>query len=109
MGTRVEPIGKTTALFGEPGHRAAAGVEPERGAARESETVDRLHRVAGLQQRCVARSGAAAAKIDRGNRGVVEDDGRDARGKGGVIGMADADACDIGQEVVHVAPTFVRR
>ena len=58
-----------------------------------------LDRAGGIEQRVLARAGPAAAHVDRGDRRAIEDDRGDAGGELRVIGMADADAGDIGEEV----------
>ena len=39
--------------------------------------------------------------VDRRHRRLVENDGGDAGRQPGVTGMTDADACDIGEEILH--------
>ena len=53
----------------------------------------------GCEQGAFAGAGAAAADVDRGHRGLVENDGGDAGRDRGVVGVADADAGDIGEEI----------
>ena len=55
------------------------------------------------EQGALAGAGAAAAHVDRGNRGLIENDRGDAGGERGVVGVADADAGDIGEEIFHEA------
>ena len=64
-----------------------------------------LHGVDRIEQRAVARARSAAAHVDRGHRRAVEHDRGDAGGELGVVGMADPDAVDIGEQVFHGAPS----
>ena len=97
-----DPI--TLAPFGEPGLHASAGFQSERRAACQRDPVDLLHRGDGIEQRPLAGAGAAAAHVHRGDRGVVEDHRGDAGAERGIVGVADADAGNISQKVVHGAP-----
>src|SRR5207237_401386 len=86
-------------LFGEPGLHAARGVQSKRRAARERNTVDGLNRAFKLEKRFLAGAGAAAADVDRSYRGRIENDRGDAGGERRVVGVADADAGYVGEEV----------
>ena len=94
---------KAAALFGEPGLHPAAGLKPERRAAGERDGVDPLHGVGEIEQRAFACTGPAAAHVDRRHGGFVENHRGDAGRQRGVVGMTDADARDIGEEVFHRA------
>ena len=94
---------KSAALLGQPGLHAARGVKAERRAAGERDRIDRLDGGVGLQQGVLARAGPAAAHVDRRHRRLVEDDRGDTRRQPGVIGVADADAGDIGEQVFQAA------
>src|SRR5207247_739616 len=59
---------KAAALLGEPGLHSAAGLEPERRAAREHQGIDPLHGVGEVEQRVLAGAGTAAAHVDRRHR-----------------------------------------
>ena len=90
---------QAAALFGEPGLQSPGAVQPERGAARQGDAVDGFDRAFKTEQGFLANAGSAAAHIDRSDRGRIENDGGDAGGEGGVVGMTDADTGDIGEEV----------
>ena len=60
-----------------------------------------LHGVGEVEQRALAGAGTAAAHVDRRHRRAVEHDRGDAGGQRCVIGVADADAGDIGEEIFH--------
>ena len=94
---------KAAALFGKPGLYAARGVQPERRAAGERDGVDRLDGAFGLEQRVLAGAGPAAAHVDRGDRGRIENDRGDAGGERRVVGVADANAGNIGEEIFQGA------
>ena len=63
--------------------------------------VDRSHRAVRVEQVGFARAGRAAAHVDGRGRGLVEQDRGHAGGEAGVVGMADPDARDVGDEVSH--------
>ena len=92
---------KAAALFGQPCLHPAAGLQSERRAARQRDAVDLLHGVFEVEHRAFANAGTAAADVDRRHRGPVENDGGDAGRQRPVIGVADADAGNIGQEISH--------
>ena len=52
-----------------------------------------------IEQRALARARTAAAKVRRGDRGLIEQHDRRARAELWVVGMADADAGNIGDEI----------
>src|SRR5207253_2636817 len=95
--------GEAAALFGEPGLDAAGGVQAERRAAAERNRIDTFHGIGRIEQRAFARAGPAAAHIDRGDRRSVEYDRSDTGSKLRVIGVADADAGNIGEEIFQFA------
>src|SRR5260370_575981 len=82
---------------GKPGLDAAGGVQSERRTAAEHDGIDAFHHIGGIEQCALARAGRATADIDRGDGGLVEHDGRDAGSEPRVIGVADADAGNIGE------------
>src|SRR5205807_4109759 len=86
-------------VLGKPGLHATGGIQAERRAAAKHDRIDALHRIGGIEQRALARPGPATADIDRSYRGLVEDDRGDAGSKAGVIGVADANAGNIGEEI----------
>ncbi len=88
-------------LFREPGLHPAAGLEPERRAARERDGVDPIHRISEVEQRALAGAGPAAAHVDRRHCRGIEDHRGDTGRQRGVIGVTDADAGNIGQEIFH--------
>ena len=92
---------KPAALFGEPRLHAAAGFQAERRAARQREGIDPLHRVGEIEQRALAGAGAAAAHVDRRHRRRIENHRGDAGCKRRVVGMTDANARYIGEEIFH--------
>ena len=94
---------EAAALFGEPGLHAAAGLQPERRTAGKRDAHRSLHHVDGIEQRSLADAGAAAAHVHRGDRGPVENHRGDAGGQRGIIGMADANAGDIREQIVQDA------
>ena len=55
--------------------------------------------LSGLSSGVLAGAGAAAAHVDRRDRGRIEDDRGDAGGERCVIGVADANAGNIGEEI----------
>ena len=79
--------------------RAAGGVEPEQRAAREQHGIDAGYRHLRVEQRGVAGAGRAAAGDAGGDVGGVEDDRGHAGGDARVLGIADTDAGDVGDEV----------
>ena len=56
-----------------------------------------------LEQGAIANSRAAAAHIGRSDGGLVEDHGCHTGGNRLVMGVADADAGNVGQKVLHVS------
>ena len=94
---------KPAALFGKPGLYAARGVQPERRAAGERDGVDRLDGAFGLEEAVLAGAGPAAAHVDRGDRGGVENDRGDAGSERCVVGVADANAGNVGDEIFQRA------
>ncbi len=61
--------------------------------------VDLLHGVGEVEQRAFAGAGAAAAHVDRRHRRLVEHDRGDAGRQRGIVGVTDADAGNIGEEI----------
>ncbi len=57
----------------------------------------------GLEQAVLAGAGPAAAHVDRGDRRRIENDRGDAGGEGCVVGVADADAGYVGDEIFQRA------
>ena len=53
----------------------------------------------GIQQVGLPGAGPAAAHVDGDDSRRIEHDGGDARRRAGIVGMADPDAGDIGEEV----------
>ena len=71
----------------------------------------RSDRAGGIEQVGLAGAGPAAADVDRDDGRLVEHDRRHAGGEPGIIGMADPDAGDVGQEIARAwrhggAPRF---
>jgi hypothetical protein len=89
----------TASPTAKPRPCSAAGLEPERRTAREHEGIDPLHGVGKVEQRALADTGAAAAHIDRRHRRSVENHRRGARRRFLVVGVTDADAGYVGEEV----------
>ena len=94
---------KTAALFGKPGLHAAGGVEAEGRATGKGNAIDRLKGAFGLEQGLLAGAGPAAAHVDRCDGGRVEQDRGDAGGDRGILGVADANAGNIGEQVFQGA------
>ncbi|MEY9228984.1 hypothetical protein ABIF78_001307 [Bradyrhizobium japonicum] len=90
---------EAAALFGKPGLDAAAGLDAKGGAAGQRNRIDALDRAGKVEQRILARAGPAAAHVDRRDRRGIEDDRRRAGGDFRILGMADADAGDIGKQI----------
>ncbi|MGY4338570.1 hypothetical protein ACVWW3_003476 [Bradyrhizobium sp. LM2.9] len=90
---------ETATLLGEPGLHAAAGLDPEGGAAGQRDRIDPFLRAGKIEQGILAGTRSAAADVDRRDRRLVEDDRGRARGEFRILGMADADAGDIGEKV----------
>ena len=59
--------------------------------------------LSGSSSGVLACAGTAAADVDRSDRRLVEQDRGDAGGERCVIGVADADAGDIGEEIFQEA------
>ena len=100
---------KAAALLAQPSLRAGHRVEPEGGAAREHDGIDALDRFLRLQQIDVARARRAATDIGGGHRGFVEQNRSDAGGERDVVGIADLQAGDIGDEVAHVTSDHIMK
>ena len=92
---------EASAPFGKPGLHAAAGFQPERRTAGQHDRVDPLHGVGEVEQRAFAGSGPSAAHIQRCNNLPVEDDRRDAGSEVWVASVSDANACNVGEQIVH--------
>ena len=99
IGTRASRTWKAAALFAEPRLGAGRGVEAERRAAGQRDGVDALDRHRRIEQRAFARAGSAAANVGGGNRGLIEQHDRRAGAELGIVGMADADAGNVGDEI----------
>ena len=56
-----------------------------------------------LQHRFLAGAGAAAADVDRRHRGRIENDRGDAGGDRRIVGVTDANAGNIGEEIFQEA------
>jgi hypothetical protein len=91
------------ALFGKPGLDAARGIQSERRAAGECNAVDRLDGAFGLEGGVLAGTRASAAHVNGRNGGRIKKDRGDAGGEGRVVGMADANAGNIGEEIFQSA------
>ena len=99
---------KAAAVLAEPRLGAGGGVEAERRAAGQRDGVDALDRHRRIEQRAFARARSAAANVGRRDRGLVEQhDGR-ARAELGIVGMADADAGNVGDEISSQASSLQR-
>jgi hypothetical protein len=92
---------KAAAALAQQGLHPGAGVQAESGAARQHDRVDALDGAVRLEQVGLARAGRAAADIDRGDRGLLEDDGGRARHQARVVGVSDQHARDVGDEVAQ--------
>ena len=99
IGTFDRADAHAAALPAQERDRAAGGIEPEQRAAREQHGIDAGYRHLRLQQGGVAGAGRAAAGDAGGDVGGVEDDRRHAGGDARVLGIADADAGHVGDEV----------
>ena len=83
----------------QPGDDTGRGIEPEGRAAGEDDRVDPLDRLLGREQVGLARPGRAAHHVDRGDRRLIADDDGHARLDPRIVGIADAEAGDVGEEV----------
>ncbi len=88
-------------MFGEPGLHPAAGLQPECRAAGQRDGVNPLHGVGDVEQRALAGARAAAAYIDRCYDRRIEHHRRDAGRQRRIVGVADADAGNIGEQIFH--------
>ncbi len=95
--------GEAAALLAQPGLHARGGVEPESRAAGQRDGVDAFDRLRRIEQRGFARARAAAAHIDRGHRGLVENDGGRAGTEADIFGVADLKPGHVGDQVAHGA------
>ena len=86
--------------FAQERLHARAGFQAKDRAAGEHHRIDPLDRAMRLEQVGVACGGRAAAHVDRGNRGLREDDGADAGGKTSVVGVPDENPRDVRDEVL---------
>jgi hypothetical protein len=82
--------------------RAASRVESEERAAREHDCVDRLHRHFGFEQRGVAPAWRPALDGRRNSRFAVEHHDRDTARRARILGVADAQSGDVGDQVQAV-------
>ena len=101
IGTLAPRHGEAATLFGEAGHRAGGGIEPEGRTAGQHQRVDALDGALEGEQVGLARSRRAAAHVDRSDRRLVEDDGGDAGAEPQISGIPDLEAGDVGDEVAH--------
>ena len=92
---------KAAALLGEQGLHAGGRVEAEGRSARERDGVDMLDRHRRIEQVDLARARAAAAQIHRRDGGRIEHDCGHAGAELAVLGMADTEARDIGDQIAH--------
>ena len=99
IGTRASRDLEAAALLAEPRLRAGRGVEAERRAAGKRNGVDALDRHRRIEQRAFARARSAAANVGGRNRGLIEQDDGRAGAELGIVGMADADAGNVGDEI----------
>ncbi len=58
-----------------------------------------LHGIGEVEQRALAGAGSAAAHVDRRHRRRIEDDGGHPGRQRGVVGVTDADAGNIGEQI----------
>jgi L-aminopeptidase/D-esterase-like protein len=91
-------LGATTATF-KGGLGSASAVLANGIKVAASMVVNAIDGAGEFEQRVFARAGSAAANIDGRNRVGVEDDRGRASGDFRILGMADADAGDIGEKV----------
>ena len=83
-------------------HDAGGGVQAEGGAAGEDEGVEGIGVGQGREQAGFPGGGAAAADVDAAGVGAVEEDDGDAGHGLFVLGVAEADALDVGDgDMVH--------
>ena len=101
IGTLTRADGEAAALLAQQRDRAARRIEAEHRAAREQHGVDPGYRHLRLEQGGVAGARSAAPRDGGGDIGRIEDDRRHARGDAGVLRMADADARQIGDEILQ--------
>ena len=99
---------QAAALLAQIADGAAGRVETEQRAAAEQHGVDAGDGHLGLEQCRVARAGRPAARDAGGDVAAVEDDRRDPAGEARVMGIADADAGHVGDEVVRRAQALAR-
>ena len=97
---------KTAPLFRKPGLHAAAGFDAEGRAAGKREPVDAFDGVDGVEQGGVARTRSTAADVHGHDGRSVEHDRRDAGREARIVGVADLDARDIGEQVFHYLTSF---
>lgn len=88
-------------------HDTGRGVQAEGGAAGEDEGVEGIGVGQGREQAGLPGGGAAAADVDAAGVGAVEEDNGDAGHGLFVLGVAEADALDVGDgDMVHRGDSF---
>ena len=93
--------GEAAALLAQQRNRASRCVQAEHRASRKQHGVDPGYRHLRLEQGGVATARSAALSDGGGDIGRIEDDGRHARGDAWVLRMADANAREIGDEILQ--------
>ncbi len=97
---------------GEGRHHAGGRVEAEGGAAGQDNCVDGLDRVLRRQQIGFAGARRAAHDVDGGHGRCLADDNGDARLQRRVVGVADAEAGNVGDQIakglVHDRPLHLQ-
>ena len=96
--------GEAAALFLEPGLDAGGGIEAERRAAGQRDGVDAFDGLGRVEQRGLARARAAATQVDRADRRPIEDQRRRAGTEPHVLGVADLNSGNVGDEVAQIDP-----
>jgi hypothetical protein len=83
------------------GRHAAGGFEPEGGPAGEDDSVDLLDGILREEQVGLAGCRRATHDVDRSDRRPFAEDDRHARLQTGIVGVADLQSGDVGEEVPH--------
>ena len=101
IGTRALAIAKPRPRSRSQACAPDAASRPYRGAAREQDGVGALDDGIGLETAEIAPGGRATGDGDGRHRRLIEERDGDTRGEALVLGAADLEAGDIGEEVAH--------
>ncbi len=100
--------GKASARLAQARLHAGGRIEPEGRAAGEHDGIDRLHGVVRGEKVRLARARRAAEHLNGRHRRFLAEDHRDAGAQGMILGIADAKAGDIRDEVFRPRPHSAR-